>query len=191
MMIEDEGLRIWFCGEVLPHEAVLTRFIQRNWRNADEVVDIRQDVYERTLIGARQGLPAEARFYLLTIARNVLINRAKRAKIVSFELVADLENLGGDVIAFSSERQLEARDELRRARAGLDGLPPRCREVVRLRKVEGLSTQEVAARLGIGRHTVERQLTMGMRALADFMLGGDGRIVRWRGADVSSKEVLS
>ncbi|MDT9166012.1 sigma factor-like helix-turn-helix DNA-binding protein, partial [Escherichia coli] len=62
--------------------------------------------------------------------------------------------------------------------AGLDQLPPRCREVVRLRRVEGLNIRETAARLGVGHHTVERQLTLGLRALANFMLGGNARIER-------------
>lgn len=188
-MMTDQELQRWFCEQVLPHEAALTRFIRRNWRDAGEVTDIRQDVYERVLTGARRAQPAEPRFYLLTIARNVLINRARRAKIVSFELVADLESIGWDEIAFSSEHQLDARDALRRTQEGLNGLPPRCREVVRLRKVEGFSTQEVATRLGVGKDTVERQLTMGMRALVDFMLGGEGRIVRWRkpGADTQRR----
>ena len=47
-----------------------------------------------------------------------------------------------------------------------------------LRKIEGLSQREVAARMGIREDTVERQTAHGMRALADFMLGGPGRIRR-------------
>jgi RNA polymerase sigma-70 factor (ECF subfamily) len=47
-----------------------------------------------------------------------------------------------------------------------------------LRKVEGLSIRETAAQLGVSHHTIERQLTLGLRALADFMLGGAGRINR-------------
>ena len=38
--------------------------------------------------------------------------------------------------------------------------------------------RETAARLGVGRHTVERQLTLGLRAIASYMLGGEARIVR-------------
>ena len=64
--------------------------------------------------------------------------------------------------------------------AGLDRLPPRCREVVRLRKIEGLSTRETAERLGVGIDTVEQQTVHGMRALVDFMLGGTGKIQRGR-----------
>jgi RNA polymerase sigma-70 factor (ECF subfamily) len=32
--------------------------------------------------------------------------------------------------------------------------------------------------MGIGIDTVEKQLTMGVRALTDFMLGGSGKIER-------------
>ncbi len=62
--------------------------------------------------------------------------------------------------------------------AGIERLPPRCAAVIRLRKVEGLSTKEVADRLGIGIDAVQQQTTLGMRALADFMLGGEGLIAR-------------
>ena len=177
-MIDDDVLRAWFARDVLPAERDLVRFIGRHCRERDDVVDIRQETYERALTGARHGLPASARAYLFTVARNVLIDRARRARIVSFEQIADLDGpMLEDEIA-SPERQLEARDALRRVMAGLEQLPPRCREVVRLRKVEGLSIRETAERLGVGHHTIERQLTLGLRALANYMLGGEGRIER-------------
>lgn len=177
-MIDDADLHSWFCDEVLALERSLTRFIRRNWRIADDVVEIRQEVYELTLKGARNGLPAHSRQYVFTIARNLLINRARRAKIVSFDLVADLEQVKRTIDLFAAEQHLTARDELRRAQAGIEALPPRCRDVVRLRKVEGLTTRETAERLGVGVDAVEQQLTLGMRALADFMLGGTGKIRR-------------
>jgi RNA polymerase sigma-70 factor (ECF subfamily) len=177
-MVKDADLNIWFCREVLPLEAALTRFIRRNWRSASDVTDLRQDIYERALNGARAELPGNTAAYLFTVARNHLINTAKRARIVSFDLVADLESIDVEADLLATERHLSARDELRRAQAGLDNLPSRCREVVQLRKVEGLSTREVADRLGVGIDTVEKQTTLGMRALVDFMLGGSGRIDR-------------
>lgn len=179
-MVDDAALNAWFCREVLPLEAALTRFIQRNWRITDDVMELRQDIYERALNGARAALPANARAFVFTVARNHLINNAMRARIVSFELVADLESVAPAADLFATERHLDARDQLRRARAGMDALPPRCREVVRLRKIEGLTTREAAERLGVGGDTIERQLTMGMRALVDFMLGGTGKVRRPR-----------
>ena len=179
-MVNDEALDEWFCREVLPLEGVLTRFIRRNWRVADDVMDLRHDVYELAFAGARKELPMNTQQYLFTIARNHLINSAKRARIVSFEHVADLETVDREVDLFEAERHLTARDTLRRALAGLEKLSPRVREIVELRKIEGLTPQETADRLGIGKDAVNGQLVMGMKALASHMLGGPGRIVRPR-----------
>lgn len=176
-MIDDSALQKWFCNEVLPHERALTAFIRRNWREQNEVADIRQEIYERVLIGAQTELPHHVSGYVYTVARNHIANRARRAKIVSFDIVADLDSETPGR-AFEPEPALIARDELRQALRGLEQLPPRCREVVRLRKIDGLTTREVAERMGIGIDTVEKQLTLGIRALTDFMLGGSGKIQR-------------
>ncbi|MGN7099902.1 RNA polymerase sigma factor [Brevundimonas diminuta] len=177
-MIEDEELRAWFFREVFPLEAALTRFIRRNWRNESDVADLRQDIYTKVYTAAQRQLPIQARAFLFTTARNHLINTAKRAKIVSFDLVADLEASFPEAMSADLDRQLTARDELRRVQAGLERLPARCRQVMTLRRVEGLSTKEVAAHLNISVSTVEQQMVHGLRALTDYMMGGQGRIRR-------------
>lgn len=179
-MTEMADLKAWFCDQVLPLEPVLTRFIRRHWRSKDDIADIRQEVYERVLSGAASALPLQTRAYVFTVARNIMINRARRNAVVYIEHVEELDNAAVNADWLTPERRLNGREELRRVQEGLDRLPPRCREVIRLRKVEGLSTREVAARLGIGIDAVEQQTTLGMRALVDFMLGGDGRIRRPR-----------
>ncbi len=177
-MGDEEAIREWFCREVLPLERSVVRFIRRNWRVADDVMDLTHDVYELVIAGARNGLPFNTQQYVFTVARNHLINRAKRARIVSFELVAHLETVPRDVDPLEAERHLDAREALRRFQAGLEKLSPRVREIVTLRKVDGLNVKETADRLGIGKDAVNHQLAMGMKALADHMLGGTGRIVR-------------
>ncbi len=177
-MIDDDAIEDWFCREVLPLEGSLVRFIQRNWRVADDVADLRNDVYALAIAGARNGLPTHSRAFLFTIARNHLVNRAKRERIVSFDLVADLETVSYDIDLLATERLLSAREKLMRFHHGLERLSPRVREIVHLRKVEGLTTREAAEKLGIAPKSIEGQLALGMRALADFMLGGSGRIER-------------
>lgn len=177
-MIDDAGLNHWFCREVLPLEGALTQFIRRNLRDSASVGDVRQEVYARVLAGCRKELPMNAKAYVFAAARNHLIDIAAQSKIVSIELVAELEDSRVPVDMFEAERRLGARDELRRTFAALDTLPARCREVVRLRKVEGLSIRETAAEMGVGVDTVERQLRLGVRAMADLLLGGSGKIDR-------------
>jgi len=99
---------------------------------------------------------------------------AKRSRIVSFELVADLEQIDHGADAFDPERHLVARDMLRRVQGGLAKLTPRVRQIVQLRKIEGLNTNETAELLGIGNDAVRQQTSIGMRALTDYMLGGEG-----------------
>ena len=178
--MDDKDLREWFVSAVLPLEPQLLSYLRRSWKMPDEARDMLHDVYEKALVGASQGLPSHSRAYVFTIARNLVITRAKRAKIVSFELIADIDSVCGLEDSITPERHAEARLELHRALEGIKRLPPRCREMVHLRKVEGLTTREVAERLNVSIAAVERQLTLGMRALTDFMLGGSGRVRRKR-----------
>jgi RNA polymerase sigma factor (sigma-70 family) len=171
-MLDDDEIRDWFRQEVLPLERQLTHFIRRNWRVEDDVMDLRHDVYALAIAGARKGLPLATRPYLFAITRNHLINLAKRARIVSFEQVADLELVGDTHESFDAERHLSAREALRRVQEGLARLTPRVRQIVQLRKIEGLNTQETAERLGIGNDAVRQQTSIGMRALTDHMLDG-------------------
>lgn len=187
-MVDTETLKSWFFREVLPLEPALLRFLRRNWRREADILDLRQELYARVYDSARQALPLQTKPFVFAAARNLLINRAKRAQIISIELVADLEALNVAVDAITPDRLASARDELRAVQAALDVLPPRCREVVVLRKIEGLSQREVAARMGIAEDTVERQMVHGMRAVVDFMLGGSGRLRRKPAAQRKPKE---
>jgi len=177
-MVDAQRLDEWFLSEVMPLEPALMRFMRRNWRNHSEIADLRQDLYVRLYDAGREGLPVQTKAFVFRAARNLLINRAVRGQVVSIELVADLEALNVPSDIASPERHVAARDELRRLQAGLDKLPPRCRQVVMLRRIEGLSQRETAARLGVGEDTVEKQMVYGMRALIDFMLGGTGKLKR-------------
>ena len=161
----------WFSTEVLSMEAALTRFLRRHWRQPDDIPDLRQDIYIRVYESAIDaGIPASTPAFVFTCARNLLVDRARRARIVSFEMIADLEAIPEQPDAdFSPEHIAAAREELKLLQVALDDLSPRCREVVMLRKIDGLSHREIAEQLGIAHGTVEKHITIGVRALADSL----------------------
>lgn len=168
-MTDDEVTR-WFCTEVLPLEANLVRFLRKHWWEPGEIDDLRQEVFVRLYEqGRRQPPPESALAFMLTVARNLMVDTARRKQIVSIEAYADVDAVAPGVDELTPERHHAGRSELRRLQAALDRLPARCREVVQLRKVDGLSQREVAARLGIAEDTVERQVSKGIRALAAAM----------------------
>jgi len=161
----------WFVREVLPLEAALTQYLQHNWRNRGDIEDLLQDVYIRVFEAAREQIPDRPRAFVFTTARNLLIDRVRREQIIPIEAVSDLDALNVEMDAPGPERSAMARDELRRVQAALDYLPPRCRQAVVLRQVEGLSRKEIANRMGIGEETVKEYLAEGVVALADTLYG--------------------
>ena len=161
----------WFMREVLPLEPMLTRFLQRNWKVEAEITDLRQEAYARVYEAAQRERPALVKPFLFQVARNLMIDRLRKQSVVSLETMADFDwqNVSDD--RPSSEAHVAARQELRLLQAALDELPARCRQVMVLRKIEGLSQREVAARMGVTMDTVENQVAKGMRLLAQA-LGG-------------------
>lgn len=170
-------LEAWFLREVLPLEAALMRYLQHNWRNQSDIKDLLQDVYVRVCEAARKEAPRATKPFVFTTARNLLINRVRDSQVIPIEAVADLEALSAAVDEPGPDRGVIARDELRRLQAAIDRLPPRAREAVTLRQVEGLSRREIAVRMGISEETVKEYLASGLRALSDMFFGqNEGRL---------------
>jgi len=170
-----ESLDTWFKREVLIHEPTLMRYLSRVWSARDEVEDLRQDVYIRVYEAAKKSRPAAVRPFLLTIARNLMADRHRRARIISIEVVSDPDVLNVLVEEVSPERRVGAWQDLKRAIRALNQLPPKCREVVWLRRVEELPIKEIAARLGISVRTAENQVFRGMKALGATVFSCEAR----------------
>lgn len=166
----DESLHAWFVCDVLPLELVLMQFLRNNWRNESEVEDLCHDVYLRAYEGAAAtGVPENTKPFIFAIARNLLIDRVRRGQVVPIDAMADLEKLEMAGEAPSAERSAIAVQELRLLQKALDRLPPRCREVVILKRMQGLTRGQIAARLGISEATVAEHLANGMRHLANAL----------------------
>jgi len=162
----------WFVREVLPLEAMLMHYLQQTWRNRSDLEDIRQDIYAQLLSAAERGIPTQTKAFVMRTARNLLIDRIRHEQIVPIDPVPDLDALA---VAAEPDSNVVARDILRKLHGALDRLPPRCREAIILRRVEGLSRREIATRMGISEKTVAEHITNGMRALAGLIFGETGR----------------
>jgi RNA polymerase sigma factor (sigma-70 family) len=169
-MTEPE-LDAWFVREVLPLEASLMQYLNRNWQDSSQVEDFRQDVYIKAYEAARNERPKSVRSFVFAIARNLLIDKVRRSQIVPIETAVDLDALNIAADEPGAERSVIARDELRLVKSALERLPKRCREAVTLRKIDGLSTREIAVRMGVSPRTVDAHLVEGYAHLADILYG--------------------
>jgi len=162
---------MWFRREILPHEAALVRFLARKCARAAEVRDVRHDIYVRVLEAAERERPAAPKAFLFSVARHLLIDRARRDRIVSIDLLEDLDVLNVLIDEVSPERRATGRQQVQRLSTLFDRLPLRCREVVWMRRVEDVPQKEIARRLGIAEATVEKHLVRGIQLLADALYG--------------------
>jgi RNA polymerase sigma-70 factor (ECF subfamily) len=171
-MVDDPTLKAWFAQQIFPLEATLMRFLRRHWRQRGEAEDLRQEIFMKVYEAAAAELPLHPRAFLFATARNHLADRARRERIVSFDLMADLDALGLSDDLPTPERDVVARDELRRMQSAVERLPPRLREVVKLRRIEDLSAREAAERMNVTVTTVNEQHARAIRLLADGWNGG-------------------
>jgi len=167
--LSTRDLKAWFVSEVLPLEPELMQFLRHSWRHAPDIADLRQDIYVRVFEAAQAQIPNPAKPFVFTVARNLLIDRFRRERIIPIDGVPDLEEIDVASDAPLPDRSVIARDELRHLQAALDKLPPRCREAVLLRQVEGLTRREIAQRMGISELTVRAHLNDGTKLLINML----------------------
>jgi RNA polymerase sigma factor (sigma-70 family) len=165
----------WFVREVLPLEAMLMQYLRRNWRDTGSIEDLRQEIYVRVCEAARKSIPRPAKSFVFVTARNLIIDRVRKEHVVPIEAVADLDALGVAIDMPGPERNVIARDELRRLQAALDQLPPRSREAIILGRIEGLTGREIARRMNIAETTVSEHLANGMHALTNILLRAESQ----------------
>jgi RNA polymerase sigma-70 factor (ECF subfamily) len=167
----DDAASDWFAREILPLEALLMHYLRRNWQNASELADLRQEIYARVFDAARGTIPDNPKRYLLTTARNLLINLVRREHIVQIEIVADIDALDVASESASPDRVAVARDELRRFQEALAKLPPHLRDVLVFTYIEDLRQREIALRMRVNKSTVSRYLASALEELADILHG--------------------
>lgn len=167
----DADLDNWFMHEVLPLTSTLRRFLRLHWRDKTDISDLVQETLVRVYESARNERPRLPKPFIFMVARNLMIDKIRQKRVVSIDRMLDFEwaNIVDDTP--SPEQHAAAREELRLLQDALGELPQPCRDVVILRKIEGISQHDVAARLGITEDNVEHLIAKGMRLLKKSVYG--------------------
>ncbi len=130
----------------------------RNWKDQTEVADLRQETYVKVYEAASQGKAFIRESLSFSDHAQPDNRQLRRSSIVQFEIIADVDALGIASNEPSPEHYAADRQQIRTLQTALDSLPPRCREVVIHRKIDGLSQREISKKMGITENTVERHL---------------------------------
>lgn len=153
----------WFKEEIRPHESDLRAFLRARFPTLTDVDDLVQETYVRLLHARNSGKTGLNRAYLFVVARNTGLDLVRRQRCVPFEPLGNFEHsLVVEEDASNPAETLSLEQEHAMLHDALRELPSRCGEIVRLRRFEGLSYQQIATKLGLSERTVNAQLALGI-----------------------------
>ena len=159
----------WFDDEVRPHEPALRAYLRGQFPSLPDPDDVVQETYIR-LIRARESEPIRSPKSLLFVtARNVAVDVFRRQKSSPTEDLANLEHFPVLEEGPASSDSYSHEHKLQLLEAAIQSLPERCRQVIMLKKIEGLSYDEISMKLGISHNTISAHLTAGVTKCRDYL----------------------
>lgn len=175
---DDDVIRQVLDGKTAMFELLMRRYNERIYRaaraivrNEQEVEDVMQQAYVNAFAHL-QDFNGSARFstWLTRIAINESLARVRRqGKYCAIDDVRELGTPASQRASDDPERQaiaIELRGHLADA---IDALPDGSREVFVMRAIEGLSTSEVAACLGVSDDVVKTRLLRARASLKRWL----------------------
>lgn len=168
--LADANYSRWFAEEVQPHERALRTYLRGRFPGLTDVDDLIQETYARLLRAHVAGKVSEMRPYLFVIARNAAFDVVRRNQIVAIDRIGNMESLlvveerpdAAETVAHDQEIEI--------LHEAIAALPPRCREILHLRRFEGLSHREISEKLGISTHTIDAHLCGAVFRCRRFLL---------------------
>jgi RNA polymerase sigma-70 factor (ECF subfamily) len=168
MPSHDSDQARWFAEHVLPHEPALRAWLQARFPVLTDIDDVVQESFVRLLRVQETGPLANPRAFLFVSARNFALNQLRALRRERRDVSAEVDLVADAVGTFGIPESLAHEEDLRLLVEAIQGLPARCREIITLRRIYGLTQKEVAAHLGIAEHTVEAQCGIGLRKCSEF-----------------------
>jgi RNA polymerase sigma-70 factor (ECF subfamily) len=156
MKADDESV---FADLFRAHFRSVRRYLSALVRTPEIADELAQEAFARTYSSARSNTIESPRYFLFRTARNLALNHLVRQQAVTFEHLEDRPGFEIGDEAPSVERWLSAREELELVRTVIAELPPKCRQVFLLLRLQGLSTQEVAREMGLSETMVRKYVT--------------------------------
>jgi RNA polymerase sigma factor (sigma-70 family) len=149
-------------GSFKRYNLALKRFISGYLINPQDIEDVCQETFLRTYKSSMDSDIKKPKSYMFRVAKNFIVSDFRRSSTKLNEYVEDIDLIESFLELEDLEHNVLAKEKLGIMCDAIAGLPDKCRQVVVMRKVYGLSTGDIAKRMNISTITVSNYITQGM-----------------------------
>ncbi|WP_411820015.1 RNA polymerase sigma factor [Hyphococcus formosus] len=148
----------------LRHEKAIKKYLYRYFSRPQDVDDVAQEAFIKVFATEARTKVRYPKRLLFRAAKHAALTELAKRKSKDFDY---LEDFGGDdntldEVGNNAEEIWDGRRKLNALTIAISELPPVCRKVFILRKIEGLPIKEIAARLEISVSSVEKHGAQGL-----------------------------
>jgi len=169
MSLQDPALGRWFTEHLQVHEPVLRSWLETRFPAITDIDDVIQEAYIRVLKAHTERPIRQPKAFFFATARNLACNHCRKLHLALIEPLDDSDDFAmldenvdiAEVVARNQELELITQ--------AVQSLPERCRQVMTLRNVYGLSYREIAEQLRISVRTVEVHIAQGVKRCARYL----------------------
>jgi RNA polymerase sigma-70 factor (ECF subfamily) len=159
----------WFAEQVRAHDGLFKAYLRKSFPRVRDIDDVVQESYLRAWKFCATQPVRSAKALFLTVGRRLALNVLRQQRRSPIVAVTDLASLCVQENASNGAAAAQTAQEVELLAAAVDTLPARCREIFILRRLQGVSQKEIAARLGISEETVQVHVARGLRRCRNYL----------------------
>lgn len=147
----------------IKNESAIKRFLRRFLYKSEDIDEIAQETFLRAYQATSGREIDSPKAYIFQVARTLAYNELARKtrKLTDYlEEATEQDTAGTEAL----EEELSAQQRVGHYFEAIAELPPRCRKVFLMRKVQAMSHRDIAANLGISISAVEKHIARGVES---------------------------
>jgi len=144
------------------HEKALRYYISSFFITPQDIEDITQETFLRTFKSDIQDKVIKPKSFMFRVAKNLIMSEYRRSSYKLTDYIEDIGREAEPLDVSNIENDFEVQRKLGLFCEALAGLSEKCRRIIIMRKVYGLSIKDISRRLDMSTSAINWNIAKGM-----------------------------